>query len=191
MADTRDDSDTDRAPAEAGAEADSGAAAPLKPFSRRPSRPTPTPTPSPSRAFRPEPARRLDRRPGEAMNKQLIVGREIELKGEITSCDRLVVEGRVEASLSDARVIEVAASGYFRGAANVDEADISGQFEGELVARDKLTVRAQGRVSGTIRYGKIIIESGGEIAGETRSLNQADEAVPANRPQHRALPEEG
>ena len=117
-------------------------------------------------------------RPGDAESKKLIVGREIRLSGEITSCDKLVVKGQVEASLSDARVIEVAPTGYFKGDAQVDEADISGRYEGELTAKDKLIVRSSGRVSGSIRYGRIVIESGGEISGDMRSLAAAEGDAP-------------
>ena len=98
------------------------------------------------------------------------------MNGEITSCDKLVVEGEVEASLSDAGVIEVAPTGVFKGNAQVDEADISGRFEGELVARDRLIVRAGGRISGSIRYGRIVIESGGEISGDMQTLSPEDSA---------------
>jgi len=84
----------------------------------------------------------------------------------------------VEASLSDARVIEVAPSGYFKGDAQVEEADISGRYEGELTAKDKLIVRSSGRVSGSIRYGRIVIESGGEISGDMRSLSAAEGGAP-------------
>ncbi|OHC75666.1 MAG: hypothetical protein A3G18_00475 [Rhodospirillales bacterium RIFCSPLOWO2_12_FULL_58_28] len=121
----------------------------------------------------PNPARRMERsRPGDMESKKLIVGREICLKGEITSCDKLVVEGRVEAALTNARIIEVAPSGFFKGNAQVKEADISGRFEGELTADDKLTVRNGGKISGIIRYGKIIIEAGGEIDGEMETLEK-------------------
>ena len=119
--------------------------------------------------------RRTDRgRLGQSEGNKLTVGRDIRLKGEITACDKLVVEGRVEASLTNARVIEVAPTGYYKGDAEVDEADISGRFEGQLVARDKLTVRADGRVSGSIRYGRIVIESGGEVSGDMQALDGAD-----------------
>jgi cytoskeletal protein CcmA (bactofilin family) len=121
-------------------------------------------------------------RPGVAESKKLVVGREIRLSGEITACDKLVVEGQVEASLSDARVIEVAPTGYFKGDAQVNEADISGRYEGELIAKDKLIVRSSGRISGSIRYGRIVIESGGEISGDMRALSQdeAEEAEPVS-----------
>ncbi len=158
-------------------------APPLKPFSRKGSH-TPTktggaPPPSPETPQRtleiPGSLRIPERRHGPGGDsKRLVIGRDICLSGEITSCDRLVVEGSVEVNISDARALEVAASGHFKGEAEVDQADISGRFEGNLTAREKLTVRAGGRVSGTIRYGSIVIESGGEISGDTKSLGNGD-----------------
>ena len=99
-----------------------------------------------------------------------MVGREISLNGEITSCDRLVVEGRVEATLVGARVLEVAQGGLFRGRAEVREADIAGVFDGELTATERLLIRTGGKVSGSVRYGRVVIESGGEIGGDMQSL---------------------
>ena len=156
---------------------------PLKPFSTRgshgPAKPTAAPATPRANVPRqvseiPGGPRRTDRgRPGQSEGNKLTVGRDIHLKGEITACDKLVVEGRVEASLTDARVIEVAPTGHYKGDAQVDEADISGRFEGQLIARDKLTVRADGRISGSIRYGRIVIESGGEVSGDMQTLDGA------------------
>jgi cytoskeletal protein CcmA (bactofilin family) len=157
---------------------DDDASPPLKPFSRqrsKPARPIASTTPIPT--FNSDGTRRVSglaqssrAHHDESASKHLIVGRDIELCGEIRSCDRLKVEGHVEAALSDARIIEISASGYFKGSATVDEADISGYFEGSLVVRDKLTVRSEGHITGSIRYGRIIIESGGQISGDMESL---------------------
>ena len=57
-------------------------------------------------------------------SKCLVVSREICLKGEITACDKLVVEGVVEVTLPNARAIEISPSGRFTGNADVAEADI-------------------------------------------------------------------
>jgi cytoskeletal protein CcmA (bactofilin family) len=105
-----------------------------------------------------------------AESRKLVVGREIRLKGEVTSCDVLVVEGSVELSLTDARQIHVAESGLFTGKVEVAEAEIAGQFEGELTVRERLIVRPGGRVTGRVRYGNIVVEAGGQIAGEVESL---------------------
>src|SRR5258706_6791053 len=101
---------------------------------------------------------------------KLIVGPDIKLKGaEITDCDTLVVEGRVEASM-DSRVIQIAEHGVFVGKAGIDVAEIRGRFDGELTARKQLVIRATGRVSGKIRYGKVAIEEGGELSGDVGAL---------------------
>lgn len=130
----------------------------------------------PSTQFRPEIPRRPAEIPGAPGmgpggtdsddTKKLIVGREICLSGEITACEKLVVEGRVEANLSDSRIIDIAATGYFKGNAEVDEAIISGEFQGDLRVRGRLFVRATGRVSGDVRYGELEVERGGRLSGD-------------------------
>ena len=103
---------------------------------------------------------------------RLIVGPDVKLKGaEILDCDTLVVEGRVEATM-DSRVIRIAEQGSFTGKVSIDIAEIHGTFEGELTARHQLIVHATGRVSGKIRYGKLVIDEGGELCGDVNTLNE-------------------
>ncbi len=97
---------------------------------------------------------------------RLTVGPDIRLKSAvIEDCDTLYVEGRVEASM-DSRVLQIEQSGVFVGAAKIDEAEIHGRFEGDLTARERLVIHKTGRVTGTIRYGRLSIEEGGEVAGD-------------------------
>jgi cytoskeletal protein CcmA (bactofilin family) len=118
----------------------------------------------------PKPVARKEDRREESAGSKLIVGPDIKLKGvEITDCDTLVVEGRVEASM-DSRVVQIAASGVFTGNATMDVAEIWGCFEGQLTVRKQLVIYASGRVSGQIRYGQIRIEEGGELSGEISTL---------------------
>ena len=110
---------------------------------------------------------------GQASGSSLIVGPDVKLKGaEILDCDTLVVEGRVEATM-DSRVIRIAQNGSYSGTVGIDVAEIHGVFDGELTARKQLIIHATGRVSGKIRYGKILIEEGGEISGDVKSLAAA------------------
>ncbi len=97
---------------------------------------------------------------------KLTVGPNIKLKGvEITDCDTLVVEGTVEATMNS-RVIQIAEQGAFRGSAEIDIAEIRGEFDGNLIVRQKLVIYATGKVTGTIRYGKLVVEEGGQLSGE-------------------------
>ena len=102
---------------------------------------------------------------------RLTVGPDIRLKSAaIEDCDTLFVEGRVEASM-DSRVLQIEKSGVFVGAAKIDEAEIHGRFEGDLTARERLVIHKTGRVTGTIRYGRLSIEEGGEVAGDVAAAN--------------------
>jgi cytoskeletal protein CcmA (bactofilin family) len=115
-------------------------------------------------------------RRNETEMRKLIVGREICLSGEITSCDRLVVEGSVEANLVGCKDIDIAESGLFKGSASIDDAEIRGRFEGVLTVKGRLLIRATGKVIGTIRYGQIEIECGGQISGDVQAT-QGNEAM--------------
>ncbi len=112
---------------------------------------------------------------------KLTVGPNIKLKGvEITDCDTLVVEGLVEATM-DSRVIQIAQQGAFKGSAEIDIAEIHGVFDGNLTVRQKLVIYASGKVTGKIRYGKVVIEEGGQLSGDIEcSINGAAKSSMTN-----------
>jgi cytoskeletal protein CcmA (bactofilin family) len=109
-------------------------------------------------------------RRSETELRTLIVGREIALSGEISSCDRLVVEGSVQANLTDCRFIDIAESGLFKGSAAIDEAEIRGRFEGTLTVRKRLIIRATGKVVAKVSYVQVEVEAGGQLSGEIQVL---------------------
>jgi len=136
----------------------------------------------PAPAFTPEVPKRVVDIPGpgrraepgkkpDGETKRLTVGRDIILSGEITSCDVLVVEGRVEATLSNSHTVEISSTGHFKGKAEIDEADINGVFDGTLTVRNRLLIRASGKVTGTVRYGQLEVERGGEVTGDVQLVS--------------------
>ena len=110
---------------------------------------------------------------------KLWVGPKIKLKGvEISDCDVLVVEGEVEATVNS-KAMQIAEPGTLKGQVTIDVAEIYGDFSGELTARAKLIVHGTGRVSGTIRYGKLIVAEGGVLSGDVQRLDAHVEAPAA------------
>lgn len=160
-----------------------------------------TPDPAPARGLMPpaaslpanEPSKAAERndrpdrpdRPDKAEDRKeakLIVGPDIKMKGvEVNDCDTLLVEGRIEATL-DARVLQIAEKGVFSGTVAVDNAEIHGRLEGELTVRKQLVVHATGRVTGKIRYARIKVEEGAELAGEISVLERSAAAAAVKRP---------
>ena len=76
------------------------------------------------------------------------------------------------------RAIQIAEHGAFNGKVDVDVAEIRGAFQGEMTARKKLVIHASGRVSGKIRYGKLLVQEGGEIGGDVGAISAQDPLAP-------------
>jgi cytoskeletal protein CcmA (bactofilin family) len=142
------------------------------------------PDPAPARGLMPpatplpavHPAHEVPKAADKAEDRKearLIVGPDIKMKGvEVSDCDTLVVEGRIEATL-DSRVLQIAENGVFCGVVAVDSAEIHGRLEGELTVRKQLVVHATGRLSGKIRYARIKVEEGAELSGELSVLDKS------------------
>lgn len=139
-----------------------------------PSRPGSTPPPAPT-------ANAAGTKPNapDAPESKLFVGVNIQLKGvEICDCDVLVIEGHVEATVHS-KAMEIAKPGTLKGNADVDVAEIHGDFVGELTVRTRLVIHGTGRISGTIRYGKLIVAEGGQVTGDIKRLDVAGDAAAA------------
>jgi cytoskeletal protein CcmA (bactofilin family) len=110
-------------------------------------------------------------------SRTLRVGKGLSVAGEITSCDILVVEGKVEAKLNDGKMLEITESGQFRGSVEIENADIAGRYDGQLVVHGRLTVRSTGRISGMVKYGELEINAGGQIIGEMQVAGNGNAAA--------------
>ena len=101
-----------------------------------------------------------------------------------------MVEGEVEVTLNDTLALEITRGGRFTGGCEVEEADISGTYEGDLTVRKRLCVRSTGKLTGTIRYAQLELERGGQIAGNISVIGQDRDAgaIGATRPADRVLP---
>jgi cytoskeletal protein CcmA (bactofilin family) len=146
--------------------------------------PTPAPTPQAPPAAPPaaHDAAKTAHRPEDRKEAKLVVGPDIRMKGvEISDCDTLQVEGRIEATL-DARVLHISEKGVFSGTVAVDSAEIHGTVEGEITVRKQLVVHATGRLSGKIRYARIKVEEGAELSGEISVLEKSPAIAAPKRP---------
>ena len=149
------------------------------PFPGQP-QPTPPGTP-PAGGPGPGPQPGMPPRPGlmpqsaprpPAERRTLVVGRGISVQGTVQDAERLVVEGTVEASMIRATELSIAQGGVFKGAVEVEDAEIAGTIDGTLTARGNLIVRATGKVLGTANYRRLQVEDGGQITGELKMITE-------------------
>ena len=112
--------------------------------------------------------------------RKLQVGRDITLQGEIGACDHLVIEGTVKATIKQLQQFDILETGQFSGSVTSENADLNGQFKGELTVTGRLLLRANAVVNGTIRYGSLQVEKGACLSGSIDMIQQA--AAPVTGP---------
>lgn len=105
-----------------------------------------------------------------ATGGELVIGRGIKVKGSVGSCKTLVVEGELDATV-EVESLQLLEQGVFKGAATVVVAELAGRLDGKLTVEGKLTLRPSARVTGEIRYRRIVIEEGGELSGDIMALS--------------------
>jgi cytoskeletal protein CcmA (bactofilin family) len=107
--------------------------------------------------------------------RKLIVGEGISLSGEIDACDHLIVEGKVEAALKGASLLDVAETGVYYGTVEIEEAMIAGRFEGDLTVNGRLTIKSTGSITGAISYKELAVEAGAVVDGKISPLRERGE----------------
>lgn len=113
--------------------------------------------------------------------RKLVIGQGITMSGEIESCEHLIVEGTIEATLKGASVLDVYETGAFLGTVEIDEANIAGRFEGDITVKGRLTIEATGQVIGSISYKELSMEAGAVIDGSVSPIGSANAASMANK----------
>jgi cytoskeletal protein CcmA (bactofilin family) len=107
--------------------------------------------------------------------RKLIVGNGISMSGEIDACDHLIVEGKVEAALKGASLLDIAETGVFYGTVEIEEATIAGRFEGDLTVNGRLTIKSTGSITGAISYRELAVDAGATVDGKISPIRDRTE----------------
>ena len=78
----------------------------------------------------------------------------------------LYVDGEFEGSINSQNEVNVGKHGHIKGDVSTNRLVVQGYVEGTINA-DKVEIKSDGRVSGTIESGELIIESKGIFEGNS------------------------
>jgi cytoskeletal protein CcmA (bactofilin family) len=110
---------------------------------------------------------------------KVYLGPDIVLSGDITSCHTVVADGTIESNRIECRNFVLGSAGFFKGKVQAESAVISGRFEGRLTVEGRLLVKSGGQVRGSVQYGQLAIEPGGEVQGDMVGGAEPAAAEPA------------
>lgn len=94
-----------------------------------------------------------------------VIGPEIAVRGTLQGEEDLVVQGRIEGTVSLAGHLVVAQSGDVEADLEVDSMEIHGQVRGDIVATRSVTIERGAHVSGNVKAPRVIINDGAQFDG--------------------------
>lgn len=106
--------------------------------------------------------------PGSA---KVIIGAGVEMKGEITSASEVQVDGRADINM-DTENLMIGQMGHLKGEIKTKNADIWGEFDGNIEVSSTLTIQEKGIVKGTTKYSSLQIKLGGKLQGEVEIIDK-------------------
>lgn len=119
----------------------------------------PAPVPPVATAPAPAPAPRSAERPTH-------IGKTVFLKGTITGGEDLFVDGKLEGSIDLSKnTVTIGLNGQVQADVNAREVIIQGKLSGNVIAGDRVEIRAQGALTGDVTCARISIEDGAFFKG--------------------------
>jgi cytoskeletal protein CcmA (bactofilin family) len=95
----------------------------------------------------------------------IFIGEGVVFKGSIKAPNQAVISGQFDGEL-EARDVLIGASGVVTGKTTAQFVDVKGELNETVISRELLIVRGTGRVRGSVTYGEIEIERGGQVKGD-------------------------
>src|SRR4051794_13633079 len=94
-----------------------------------------------------------------------VIGRGIFIRGSVTGSEPLAVEGRVEGSIALESSLEIQRQGRVEAEMRVTSLEVIGSAQGSVQAKERVSVRAGGRLAGTVRAPIVSVEEGAWFTG--------------------------
>ncbi len=101
-----------------------------------------------------------------------------ELKGDIISSGFFRIDGKVEGSISKPSKVVIGKNGSVNGKLTCEDADIEGNFEGNLNVTGTLTLKSTAHIEGEVIVGKLAVEPGATFNASC-SMQGAKKTIPS------------
>ena len=99
-----------------------------------------------------------------------------QLEGDVVSQSDIRIDGIIKGNLNCSSKVIIGPSGVVEGTIECNCALIEGSFEGVINVEELLQISENAKVSGEVRYTKLVVQPGAVLVGDVR-LNGAGSSV--------------
>ena len=127
------------------------------------------------------PEERIPRRSDPPREGPCVIGQQIEIRGSVTGAEDLVVQGRVEGTISLKRHLTIEPTGVVEADVEVNDLTVQGEMRGDIAAAQSVSINANAKVVGNIRAPRVILEDGARFRGSVDMEVKLPEGLHAPR----------
>ncbi|WP_026809414.1 bactofilin family protein [Arenibacter latericius] len=88
------------------------------------------------------------------------IGKTTKIKGDIVSEADFRIDGELEGNVKTSGKVVIGSGGYIKEKVECAKADIEGNFNGELIVNDLLSLKSSAVIDGTVSVAKLAVEPG-------------------------------
>lgn len=118
-----------------------------------------------------------------------VLNSDVEIKGNLKFSGELTLEGKLDGEINTDGVLNLGETGIINGNMNVNSAIVRGKINGNVIAKDKIEIKAKAEVFGDIRAAKLVIEEGVTFVGKSEvNPNKVAPSAPSAHLPHSTPP---
>jgi len=119
-----------------------------------------------------------------------VLNSDVELKGTLKFNGELTFDGKLEGDINSEGTLLLGDNANIKGTIDVGSVVVRGRISGNIIAKDKIELKAKTELFGDIKAAKLLIEEGVTFVGksEVNPNKVAPTPVPQQRPGDVATP---
>jgi cytoskeletal protein CcmA (bactofilin family) len=112
-----------------------------------------------------------------------VLGPDVELKGTLKFSGELTFDGKIEGDISSEGTLNLGDNAVIKGTVDVGSVIVRGKINGNIVAKEKIDIKAKTELFGDIRTAKLLIEEGVTFVGKSDVNPNKISPTPSGRPE--------
>src|SRR4029434_3028183 len=96
-----------------------------------------------------------------------VLNSDVEVKGTVNFSGELSFDGKIEGDINSDGLLNLGDNAFIKGTIDVGSVVVRGKINGNVVAKDKIELKAKTELFGDVRASKLVIEEGVTCVGKT------------------------
>ena len=101
------------------------------------------------------------------------IDKNTRITGDINSEADFRIDGKLEGNVKTSGKVVIGKDGFIKGKVECVNADIEGNFNGELFVTELLTLKSSATIEGTVNTTKLAVEPGANFNAQCNMMNKA------------------